>query len=306
MGKTLHIRVPDFFLLGAAKAGTTTLYSYLIQNEKLYFPTLKEPHFFDDPEAYSRGIEWYSKSFFPEESQCCLCGDATPVLHLPKIVGPRISQTYENSAVKPRFVVVLRDPVERAWSHYLHRKRNMVESESFEAALDLEEERLSAKPTAWVGYFRDGLYGQQMETWFELFGQEKFLVLLNEELRKDPSGTVNQILSFLGVEDGGAKSLASLHSNTASAPRSDLLMRLLAKPPFALRHASRLLMSRNSRRRIKYYLRQKNTHPFEEKPTPYVETAKMLRQRYQEDLLKLEGLIDKDISSWRTTSTDNN
>ena len=96
--------------------------------------------------------------------------------------------------------MILRDPVKRAWSHYLQQCRYGVETESFERALELEPTRLSAGDPAWTTYFRGGLYARQLRVWFEAFPREHFLVLLTEDLAERPDAVARQAFAFLDVD----------------------------------------------------------------------------------------------------------
>jgi hypothetical protein len=290
--------LPNFFLLGAAKAGTSSLYSYLYQHPETCLSSVKEPYFFNDGLAYKRGNAWYVGQYFSHCDADHLRGEATPMLHLPAIAGNNILRTYGRSAEELKFVVVLRDPVERAWSHYLNRRRLTAESEDFETALAQEDERLAADPADWCGYFNDGLYAEQLEAWFSMFDASQFLILRHDDLHVATNCALARICQFLSIDDTFAFN-TDMRSNVASGARSPTLMRLIGQPPEFVRFAARLLMQQRTRKRLRATLRSWLSVPYHEKPEMDLSTASWLRARYQADISKLEMMTGLDFSAWR-------
>jgi hypothetical protein len=135
--------LPNFFLLGAAKAGTTSLYHCLKQHPQVFMPANKEPRFFDRDEFYQEGLSVYLNRHFKGSEIYPARGEATPAYHRPEKVIPRMKKAY--GRLSPKFLIILRDPVERAWSHYLHRVFFTLEEESFEHALKLEKSRIQGE-----------------------------------------------------------------------------------------------------------------------------------------------------------------
>ena len=150
---SLSIARPNFFVLGVPKCGTSTLHQVLMAHPHIFMTKQKEPHFFDTDTYYTRGLDRYLRDHFRGAAGFKARGEATPYLRSEK-ARDRIRGDLGKDL---RFVVILRDPVKRAWSHYLHQCRLGVETESFERALELESTRLSAGRPSWTAYFRDGL-----------------------------------------------------------------------------------------------------------------------------------------------------
>ena len=288
-------KLPTFFLLGAAKSGTSSLYSYLNQHPQIYFPSYKEPHFFDGT-IYECGADWYIQNYFKHADAYLARGDATPVLHLPHITVQRIAQTYGQQSADLKFIVVLRDPVDRAWSHYLHRTRVMVEDKAFPDALSCENARLQKNPNAWVGYFRDGLYAKQLSAWFQQFDRKQFTIFLHEDL-SDSSQVVDATLEHIGV-DTSVNVDTSFRSNVAAQPRNKQLMRFLNEPPKLVQLFGRTILQPSVRKQIRLFLRQKNSKPLSNKPMLDPVTASELRLQYRQDIRRLEDLIKRDLSAW--------
>ncbi len=133
--------LPNFLIIGAAKAGTTSLYDLLKQHPQIYLSFVKEPMFFSHDDNYRRGPEWYARAFFSGAQGCLERGEASPhYLYWSEKVAPRIKMVYGQMPVK--YIVILRDPVERAYSWYWNMVKEGMEDLPFETAVDLEEERL--------------------------------------------------------------------------------------------------------------------------------------------------------------------
>lgn len=207
--------LPDFLIVGAQKAGTTALYAYLRWHPAVLGPSWKEVSFFD--RHYQRGEAWY-RGHFPNALRLKLAsrragippavGEASPSYLFHPLAAERVK------ALLPevRLIAFLRDPVERAFSHYNHELALGREPLPFEQAVDREEERtrgeverMVADPSyfshAWWNhtYVARGRYAEQLEWWFSLFPREQLLVLTSEKLSDRPAETYAQVLAFLGL-----------------------------------------------------------------------------------------------------------
>lgn len=294
----VHEGLPSFFLLGAAKAGTTSLYSYLKQHSEVCLSSVKEPHFFDHEPTFDHGLDWYLDRYFSHCGVGQMRGEATPMLHLPQLAGSRMRKAYGCNARDLRFVIVLRDPVERAWSHYLNRCRLVTEPMDFETAMSLENERLAENPGDWCGYYTDGLYADQLEAWFGLFEREQFCVFLHEDLKNSPHEVMEKLCGFLSINDS-YQFTTNFRSNVASRPRSRYLMRVVSRPPGFVRFATSRLLQQPTRKRIRATLRKWLSEPYNVKPQLDPRIASALRAEYQLDIQRLEALIDRDLSNWK-------
>jgi hypothetical protein len=197
-----------------------------------------------------------------------------------------------------RFVVILRDPVKRAWSHYLHECRDRVETESFERALELEPTRLPAGKPASTTYFLDGLYAHQLRVWFEAFPREHFLVLLTEDLAERPDSVARQAFAFLDVDPDVELPLSS-PANVGGTPRHARLAAALNRPGVimaTLKH----LVPYTSRQRVRRLINRWNHRPFERAPTIDPAIARALRRRYCDEILAVEEIIGRDLGMWRS------
>jgi hypothetical protein len=221
MGLVKHLRpggvLPDLLVIGAMKAGTTTLFDLLCEHPGFVPPRAKEIHFFSMPRNFGRGEAWY-RAHFPTARAMARAaerlgyapatGEATPTMSTPMYAG--------NAArIVPgaRLVVTLRDPVERAWSHYQHMRRHAFpERLDFAAAIDADLARYArglrltpdnfrrqAPALVKRGYVQRGHYAEQLEHWLRFFPRERMLVLNFDRWKRDPARAADAIARFVGL-----------------------------------------------------------------------------------------------------------
>ncbi len=210
--------LPDFVIIGAQRSGTTSLYSYLSQHPNMISTRRKEIHFFDT-RNYEKGMAWY-RNWFPHLSaktaansrngDPMISGEATPCY----LVSPQSPARAWNAIPDAKLIVLLRNPVDRAYSHYHYNLKAGYENKnaSFEEALAKEPERLGnnealmrQNPTYYsfdyrmLSYLKRGLYVEQIETWMQYFSRDQFLILKSEALYADPASVLNRVYGFLGL-----------------------------------------------------------------------------------------------------------
>lgn len=250
------MRLPDFIIAGAPRSGTTWLYHLLAQHPRLHMaaPPQPEPKFFLADELYVRGLGWYSRNWFERAPPGRICGEKSTNYLESADAARRIAG--DLPAVK--LIFILREPAERAWSNYLWSRMNRMESETFERALELEEqrerdlapERRFSRPHA---YFSRGLYADLLRPWFAAFPRENILCLRYEDVALRPRLLAERLHRFLGV-----------------APRphdSDELGVINASEP-------------------------------QGEPQPAAQTRELLRTRYAEPNRRLAGLLGPEFEIW--------
>ncbi len=202
---------PSFLILGAQRSGTTSLYGYLGAHPEVLPAMRKEVHYFDF--QHGKGRNWYLAHFptshpLRRRGVSTLTGEATPY-YLVHPLAPARVQAFD-AAMK--LIAILRDPVERAWSHYRHEVSQGVEHLSFEAALDDEsqrlrgaEQQLRTAPHYYshahhhFSYVDRGLYAKHLQAWLDRFPRRQLLILHSEDLFRDADRVANQVFSFLGL-----------------------------------------------------------------------------------------------------------
>jgi LPS sulfotransferase NodH len=200
--------LPSLLILGAQRSGSTSLFNYLVQHPDMLPPLGKEIHYFDL--HYQRGLNWY-RGRFPYAHRLgggTLTLDASPYYLLHPLAPERAARLLPGA----KLVALLRNPVERALSHYQHEVRGGRESLPFERAIEQEAERLSGEeerlrsdPSYYsfnhhrYSYVRRGRYLEQLRRWVEHFPRSQLLVLQSERLFADPVGATATVHEFLGV-----------------------------------------------------------------------------------------------------------
>jgi hypothetical protein len=194
--------LPDFIVIGGQKCGTTFLYRYLSAHPTILPSTRKEVHFFDL--NFSKGMNWY-RSHFPLKffKGGFFTGEASPAY----LFYPYVPQRIKNVLPQVKLIALLRNPVDRAYSHYQHEVRWKRETLSFEEALAQESERIQGglvndQPTLayhHFSYLKRGLYAEQIPYWLDVFPREQLLILRSEDLFENPAGIFREVLTFLRV-----------------------------------------------------------------------------------------------------------
>jgi hypothetical protein len=228
--------LPTFLVLGAQKAGTTALFAYLREHPDVTGPPWKEVSFFD--RHYARGLRWYRGNFPLRGRRAGAVGEASPSYLFHPLAPERVRAALPDA----RLVAILRNPVDRAHSHYQHEVALGREALSFEEALEAEEarlagevERLTRDPAsfshAWWNYTyaSRGLYAEQLGRWLALFPREQLLVLLTDELAADPAGTYGRVLDFLSVAPHRLASYPRIFEREYGPMRPETRERLAAR-----------------------------------------------------------------------------
>lgn len=208
----------SFVIGGAQKAGTTSLALMLIEHPRMFIALGKETGWFDNDRNFEPGkppTVPYAKYFGGADADA-LCFDATPT-YLWWPPTPARIRDY-NPAMK--WVLLLRDPVDRAHSHWNMERARGNEPLPFVDALRAEGTRMaSAGASSPIsGYFSRGLYAHQLKRLWSVFPREQALVLRSDWLRDDPAGTYAQVLDFVGAEPAGPAEPHSAHAGTYEAP----------------------------------------------------------------------------------------
>jgi hypothetical protein len=186
--------LPEFLIIGAQRCGTTSTYSYICEHPRVRRAWLKEVRFFDSPRYYARGEGWY-RAHFPRRPRGIISGEATPEYMLRAEARERMARHVPGA----RLIALVRNPVDRALSHYHHQVRHGLESRTFEAALDEQAVSLPAPPEGNQTYLARGLYAEQIEAVLRFFPREQLLVLPSEDLFADAGAAMARIFAFLGL-----------------------------------------------------------------------------------------------------------
>ncbi len=199
-------KTPDFIIAGTQKGGTSSLYHYLSQHPQISMSTPKEVHYYDF--NLKKGLLWY-KAHFTFRWSKKLAGEASPFY----MFHPHAAKRIYNDMPNIKIILLLRNPVERAFSHYKMNNKNGTEPLSFEEAIDKEKERLFndrnelennkdhvVKNYRLYSYVSRGLYDEQIKNWLQYFPLNQILIIRSEEFFENTERVVNEVLNFLHIK----------------------------------------------------------------------------------------------------------
>lgn len=234
--------LPDFLIVGAMKAGTTTLAYYLDQHPGVFLPEA-ELHFFNRDSNYERGIQWYEDQF-QQAVEGQLVGEKTPTYSYLPICAPRIAKDLP----KARLIWIFRNPVDRAYSNYWHAVTAGIEVLSFERALATESERLKKSP--WYGYRKRSVYVEQVKRYLDYFPRARMCFTFFEELIDQQEAELGIVLDFLSLEEFPSPPQPR-RKNASVLPRS-IYFQWLARTILGAGRAFKTVRKVNRRRTIGY------------------------------------------------------
>lgn len=297
------MKQPNFMCIGAPKSGTTTLYDILKQHPDVYVPSFKEPHFFDKEESYKKGMEWYLNQYFAQVQQEKAIGEFTPGYLIDDYAPARILNDCSN--IEMKFIVILRNPIDRAFSQYLHNKRDLMEDLSFINALDAEEKRIKMYKDKndllykKYSYIRNSLYFERLENWLKYFDKAQFkIIIFEEELLKDKENLLSEIFDFLNISQYDLN--LNIKSNVASKTRFIFFKKLIISKTF-VHVLVKLLFPYKLRIKLKNYLMSLTNKVGVSEKIDEDAHKEMLKEYFLDDIKKLEKLISRDLTVWKTT-----
>lgn len=287
----------DFYCLGAQKAGTTSLHHMLAAHPDVYLPAIKETHFFNDGHSeYAKGVPFYLARYFSDAPYSAVKGEIDPEY----MFFPGVAQRIHAAFPKAKLIFILRDPVTRAYSHFLMSRRRGYERLSFAAAIEAEPHRLAGggiQQQSDFSYVTRGFYYRQISAFAEFFQPDQILTLLSDDLKSNPAATLEAVHAFLGIRPLPYVPVADGDSNQAAEPRSQMLQDWVSGESFVRKIGGRLLPA-SVKARIWDWVERHNRRPI--KPEPLApELVSHLRSLFTEDVCQLEGMIGRDLSKWK-------
>ena len=295
---------PNFLVIGAAKSGTTALYHFLRQHPQVYMSPRKETNFFafKDQEILFHGpgdgtiseqsittAEDYENQFEAVSNEVAI-GEASPWY----LYSERAADNIRCSLPNAKLIAILRNPVDRAFSSYLHVVRDGRECLSFEEGLRAEEDRIRQGWEYIWHYRQTGYYAAQVERFSTLFSDEQTRWYLYEDFLSDPDGLLQEICEFLEIDCDFAVD-TSFKPNATGVPKNQLLGRLLLRPNPIKSTAKRLMP-----KQLRYNIGQRINQRLLTKPSMSGETRRMLLYDYEDDISALQDLIGRNLAVWRS------
>lgn len=306
---------PNFFIIGAAKAGTTSLYEYLKQHPDIYFSPVKEPNYFSTDIQVEHFSNTYKKNTFLDTEEYFSKKNLEPlqltfvrkaehyrrlfenVRHEKAIGEASTSYLYSSVAAKniraycsqARIIAILRNPIERAISHYQMALRYGHTHLGFRQAIESD---MNKSPKGWgisELFIELGLYYQQLKRYFDLFPPDKIKVLLLDDFKEDPQGTVKDCQRFLSVKEISPEGYEIY--NQARIPRFKLLNKLMTES--GVKNLLKKQLPGKVREKLKERFFSEN-----EEFNVTKKDMEFLKSIYREDIEKTSRLINRDLSAW--------
>lgn len=296
------MRLPDFLIIGAAKSGTSTLFTYLSKHPQIYTPPKeqtfllrhKEPNFFGDDENYAKGIECYASLFNGAKPHQLCCEASTDYAKWPQF--PESAARIASTLPKVKLIYIMRHPVERAYSYYVHLHRGKKVQETFEEHLQRTSVCLDGSE-----------YMIQIEQYLKFFPRESFLFLFLEEVSQKTTTTLQKTCVFLGIDHSFyTESKDVINANSSSQVFNhtiDVEIKAPLKKIPGMAFASSLLPPK---RRSQIYSILEEM-PFAKKikqqyspPPMRPETRQMLLEKFRPSNQRLADFLNCDLSHWNT------
>jgi hypothetical protein len=267
--------LPNFLGVGAARAGSTWIARNLEQHPDIYLPRAKELNFFNF--YYGKGLEYYEGQFSGWSGEAAV-GEISPEYFHNEFVASFIKKSLPDVKI----IVSLRNPIERAYSHYWNLRATFPDERnlSFEERLQVPSDVTKA-----------GFYYDHLMRYYGLFPKDKILVLLFDDLKKDPGAFLRGILSFLGVDPDWVSPLVHYRINVASSYRD------LARSK-SVWHLCRVLRRAKAHKLASRLERMNRT----ELPAMNQETKEWLVELYRDKNEMLQELISRDLSEWNSVN----
>jgi hypothetical protein len=295
-------QLPNFLVLGAGKAGTTSLQHYLKTHPAIYLSAIKEPKYFVFPETRPLFVGppanlpaiWKLEDYrnlFAGRTHESATGEISPQYlyyeHSPGAIRKLIPEA--------KLIAILRDPADRAHSHFCHNRRDGREALSdFSQALAAEDQRIAAGWWSNFHYRSRGYYAQQLKRYLALFPREQILVLLYDDMVSDCAAVLKRICAFLGVDENYKFDTTKRDNVTYGVPRGPLMLRFLKSNGPAKQLIRKIIPAR-----MQSSLFRRLAALLLDPPPPFDPGVRQrLVASFKPDILELEQLIERDLSTW--------
>lgn len=286
--------LPNFLIVGTPKAGTTAIYHYLNQHPEIYFSPHKEPHFFSfigeqKPHWGVKTLAEYEELFEGVTTEKAIGEASTWYLY-----SQSAAQQIKKYIPYVKVIIILRNPIERAYSSWAFRVQCGWESiVNFEQAVQAEKNRIANHYEWDFHYLQTGFYYEQIKRYFNLFPRNQIFICTHDSLNQDCISLLQNIFNFLEVDNNFIPDVSIRHNQTKLA-KSQLVDNLLTKSSHC-KTVLKFLIPDAMRNRLRSKIIQNNQLLVPKLPP---ELKKQYTLLYREDILKTSNLINIDFSQW--------
>lgn len=295
-------KLPNFLVAGVPKAGTTSLHHYLDSHPSIFMPAKKELHFFTsgliakningpgDLDASTTGIvsdiDEYEQCFAGARSEE-VSGEVSPSYFY---FARECSLQIKDVLNSPKVILMLRDPIERAFSNYLHLLREGRETEEFEVALELEQERKASGYGDFWRYTEHSLYSEKTRFILDEFGQDNVKIVLSEQLKASPERILPEIFEFIGVDP--AVSISTSTNYNSSAVYSDNLVTRMFNSKASFKSSIMSALPDGLANKLRQFKSDRLKQYAIEGPKLKEETVAALRELFKADIEAMSQFVD--------------
>jgi len=310
----IKTKLPNFLIVGAHKAGTTSLYHYLKQHPEIFLSDRKEGLFFSGLNNFSGiGSKEYNKTIIKNFSDYQKLFKNVVSENAIGDISPDYLFFYENSIEKikkylgedVKIIIILRNPILRAYSNYTFYFKLNLENLSFKKALEKEDQRHKSNLRWAFRYKEIGLYYEQVKKKKKAF--KNILILDFDELKSSPQNVTKKIFEFLDVDKTFQIDTSEKH-NTSGIPSNRLLHYLLTKRFYAktiiYSMLKPLIFIFFSKKKLKKGLKKRISNNFYKTPIAH-EDKVFLEKFYRQDIIKLQDIVDFDVKKWLNDQSNN-
>lgn len=292
----MSITLPSFVCVGSSKCGTTSLYEYLKKHPGIFLPEQKELHYFSYRTLIERpngpGTKYVLADIIKSESEYKKLFERVP---LGKVSGD-VSPSYLSSPIAvreirrtldaPKIIIMLRNPVDKVFSQFLHLKRAARENLSFEDAIEAENSRAcNGWGDMWL-YQRSGFYFEDVKRYADEFGLENIHVIISEKFRINSAQELSKLFDFLGLQHVDIEN-SSKEYNKSALPKYEFLAKL-SDSSFST-YVAKKIIPRKYGSKLKQFIQNANLG---DKPVLNDKTRIFLEEQYRNDIENLESLLD--------------
>ena len=302
------IALPDAIIVGAAKAGTTSLFNYLTDHPQVFSPRIKEPWFFsfkDNPQSFivphsgeknSQEIIYDEKKYFDLYSNTSkyIIDGSTSYLYTSETTIKNIKDTYGEKFNKIKIVIVLRNPVQRAWSHYMMHVRDNKTKISFGESITKNtiQSRLVMNGTIGYDYIGFGMYYKQVKLFMETFSNIK--IILYDDFVNDQLNVLDQLVDFFGLDRYNFETKQKYNVSGAPKNRFYKVLSELINKESSLKSLFKKYMPKN----IIIHLTHKVKKELYKKVILTQKEKEILLNIYKDDIVALQSIINNDLKHW--------
>ena len=295
--------LPNFLIIGAAKSGTTSLYYYLKQHPDIYMPSYKEPHFFANAEVVGiptiMTLNDYKKLFCKVATEKAIGEASTGYLHFSES-----ARLIKEQIPECKIIIMLRNPVERAYSMYCHEVREGLEKMKFLDAINeelVDGRRKDFGKDISFNYVQLGYMYENVMRYIELFDRENIFIGFYDDLKSDTRKIMSEIFSFLTVDNSFFGKWTTVH-NPSGKPRLEWFHKMLISRNIirrAIVYPARFFLPKEVRHKVWKNIKDWNVNVGQKK---YMtdEEKKFLLSLYKKEISNIELLTGRDLSHWRS------